>query len=104
MTPARSDEEHAMTIKVLDPRLDSEGDPMTMAPPLSSLEGATVGLLDNAKIGTGRFYDHLEGILRAQFGVREFIRRRKPDSSRPAPPELLAELSAADAIVSAVGD
>jgi hypothetical protein len=36
--------------------------------------------------------------------VREVIRRRKPDSSRPVPPELLGELSAADAIVSGIGD
>jgi hypothetical protein len=36
--------------------------------------------------------------------VREFIRRRKPDSSRPAPPEILGELSAADAVISAIGD
>ena len=43
-------------------------------------------------------------ILTSRFGVREFIRRRKPDSSRPVPPTLLGELSAADAIVSGIGD
>ncbi len=93
-----------MGLRVLDPRLEAEGDAMTMAPPLRDLEGAIVGLLDNAKIGTERFYDHVEHILRTRYGVREFIRRRKPDSSRPAPPETLGELSRADAILSAVGD
>ena len=93
-----------MGLRVLDPRLDAEGSAMTMAPPLGALEGATIGLLDNAKIGTARFYDHVESILRSRFGVREFIRRRKPDSSRPAPAEVLGELSSADAILSAVGD
>jgi hypothetical protein len=93
-----------MGLRVLDPRLEAEGDAMTMAPPLRDLEGAIVGLLDNAKIGTERFYDHVENILRTRYGVREFIRRRKPDSSRPAPPETLGELSGADAILSAVGD
>lgn len=93
-----------MGLRVLDPRLEAEGERMSMAPPLRTLEGAVVGLLDNAKIGTERFYDHVESILRSRFGVREFIRRRKPDSSRPAPPETLGELSGADAIVSAVGD
>ena len=91
-------------MRVLDPRLEAEGQDMTMAPPLETLEGVTLGLLDNAKIGTARFYDHVESILRARYGVREFIRRRKPDSSRPAPAETLGELSAADALVSAVGD
>ena len=89
-----------MTLKVLDPRLSPEGEAARLAAPLASLDGALVGLLDNAKIGTARFYDHLEALLR----VREVIRRRKPDSSRPAPADLLGELSAADAIVSGIGD
>ena len=93
-----------MTLKVLDPRLDAEGEPARLAVPLASLDGALIGLLDNAKIGTACFYDHLEAMLRERFGVREVIRRRKPDSSRPAPAEMLGELSAADAIVSGIGD
>ena len=93
-----------MGLRVLDPRLDAEGGAMTLAPPLSSLEGATIGLLDNAKIGTAVLYDHVQDILASRFGVREFIRRRKPDSSRPAPHEMLGELRAADAVISAIGD
>jgi hypothetical protein len=93
-----------MTLKVLDPRLSAEGEAARLAAPLASLDGARVGLLDNAKIGTARFYDHLEAILRTRFGVREVIRRRKPDSSRPAPTDMMGELSAADAIVSGIGD
>jgi len=93
-----------MTLRVLDPRLSAEGEAASLAAPLKSLDGALVGLLDNAKIGTARFYDYLEAMLRERYGVREVIRRRKPDSSRPVPPELLGELSAADAIVSGIGD
>ena len=93
-----------MTLKVLDPRLDPEGEPVRQAPPLRGLEGTTIGLLDNAKIGTGGLYDHLEVILRERHGVREFIRRRKPDTSRPVPAPMLGEMSAADALVSGIGD
>jgi len=93
-----------MTLKVLDPRLSAEGEAARLAPPLASLDGALVGLLDNAKIGTARFYDYLETMLRERYRVREVIRRRKPDSSRPVPDDLLGELSAADAIVSGIGD
>ena len=93
-----------MALRVLDPRLFAEGDAIRMAPPLRTLDGAVIGLLDNAKIGTARFYDHLAEILTSRFGVREVIRRRKPDSSRPVAPELLGELAAADAIVSGIGD
>jgi hypothetical protein len=91
-----------MTIRVLDPRLDPELEPLAFAP-AAVLDGATIGLLDNAKIGTAHFYSHLEALLR-QHGVRSFIRRRKPDTSRPVPPEMLAELAVADAIVSGIGD
>ncbi len=93
-----------MTLKVLDPRVDPEGEPLRMAPPLPSLDGTVDPLLDNAKIGTERFYDFLEEILRTRYRVREFIRRRKPDASRPVPKEMLAELSGADAVISAIGD
>ena len=93
-----------MTLRVLDPRLSAEGEAARLAAPLASLDGALVGLLDNAKIGTARFYDSLESMLRERYRVREVIRRRKPDSSRPVTPELLGELSAADAIVSGIGD
>jgi hypothetical protein len=93
-----------MTLRVLDPRLSPEGEALRLAPPLKALDGALVGLLDNAKIGTATFYDHLERLLKTRYGVREVIRRRKPDSSRPVPEVTLGELSAADAIVSGIGD
>jgi hypothetical protein len=93
-----------MGLRVLDPRFDDESEPARMAPPLATLEGALVGLLDNGKIGVSRFYDHVEEILRGRFAVREVLRRRKPDMSRPVPPDLLAELGAADAILSGIGD
>jgi hypothetical protein len=92
-----------MTIRVLDPRVDPEGEPLALAPGAASLQGATIGMLDNTKIGTARFYDHLETLLR-RHGVREIIRRRKPDSSRPAPREVLDDLAGADAVVSGIGD
>ena len=93
-----------MTIRVLDPRLDPEGETPRMAPALASLDGVTVGLLDNAKIGTARFFDYLEAMLRERDGIAGVIRRRKPDSSRPVPKEMLAEMVSVDALVSAVGD
>jgi hypothetical protein len=93
-----------MALRVLDPRQLAEGEPARMAPALPTLAGTVIGLLDNGKTGTAVLYRHLEEILRSRFHVREIIHRRKPDMSRPVPPELLGELSAADAIVSGVGD
>jgi hypothetical protein len=93
-----------MTIRVLDPRQLPEGDALRLAPALPSLAGAVIGFIDNAKIGTERFYDFLEEILRRRYRVRECIRRRKPDATRPAPPDILAQVSGADAIISGIGD
>ena len=93
-----------MTLRVLDPRLSAEGEALRMAPPLKSLEGAVIGMIDNAKINTSRLLDHIADILKAQYGVREFLRVRKPDATKPVPPEMLLGISAADAIVAATGD
>jgi hypothetical protein len=93
-----------MTLRVLDPRQAPQGEAMRMALSPQSLDGAIVGMIDNAKIGTERLFDFIEEILRKEHGVREFIRRRKPDASRPVPPPMLAEMSGADAILSAIGD
>lgn len=93
-----------MMMKVLDPRVDPEGEALRLAPPLATLDGAVVGFIDNAKIGTERFFDFVCDILTSQHGVREVIRRRKPDATRPVAAGMLAELSGADAIVSAIGD
>jgi hypothetical protein len=93
-----------MTLKVLDPRLEAEGEALRPALPLASLEGAVVAMIDNAKIGTERFFDFVAEILQKEYGVREFIRRRKPDATRPVTKELLAEMIGADALLSAIGD
>ena len=93
-----------MTLRVLDPRQSAHGEALRMAAPLASLNGAVIGMIDNAKIGTERLFDFIEEMLREEHGVRECIRRRKPDASRPVPPQMLAEMSGADAVLSAIGD
>ena len=93
-----------MTLTVLDPRVDPSGEPLRMAPAVKSLNGAVVALLDNAKIGTERFYDFVAEILKEEHGVRDFIRRRKADTTRPVTKEMLAEMSGADVLVSGIGD
>lgn len=93
-----------MVLRVLDPRLSAEGEALRTAPALKSLEGAVIGMIDNAKIGTEKLLDGIADILKKEHGAREFLRVRKPDATKPAPPELLASLAGADAILSATGD
>lgn len=93
-----------MTLRVLDPRLSAEGEALRLAPALKTLEGAVVGMIDNAKINTDKLFDHIADILKTNYGVREFLRVRKPDATKPVPPEMLARISGADAILAATGD
>jgi len=93
-----------MTLRVLDPRQSAHGEALRLAPPLASLDGAVIGMIDNAKIGTKRLFDFVEEILKKEHGVRECIRRRKPDASRPVPEAMLLEMRGADAVLAAIGD
>jgi hypothetical protein len=93
-----------MRIRVLDPTAEEAAVTTTSAAQLASLEARTVGLLDNGKIRVRELLDHVEEILRSQYGVAQVLRVRKPDASRPAPPEVMANLKRCEAIISAVGD
>jgi hypothetical protein len=93
-----------MPITVLNPTSGSEAEELRLARALDSLQGSLIGILDNRKVNADRILHHVEDILRARYRVRELIWRRKHDFSRPAPAEMLAELSACDAIITGIGD
>ena len=93
-----------MSITVLNPTAESEAEALRLARPLESLHGRLVGILDNSKVNGDRILQLVEQILREQYSVRELIWRRKHDFSRPAPAQMLAELSACDAIITGIGD
>ncbi len=93
-----------MPITVLNPTSQSQTEPLRMALPLTALEGCLLGVLDNSKVNSDRLFRYAEAILRERYGVREVLWRRKHNFSQPAPPTLLAELSACDAILTGIGD
>lgn len=93
-----------MSLRVLDPTAEDAAVASVHAARLTSLQGRTVGLLDNGKIRVRELLDHMEDILRAEHGVARVIRLKKPDASRPAPADVIAEMQSADAVISAVGD
>ena len=93
-----------MPIRVLDPTPGMDTRATRRAPAIRALAGATVGLLDNGKVNVDRFLDHVAEVLRAEHGVANVVRRRKPNMSAPAPATMLGELAACDAVISAVGD
>ena len=93
-----------MSLQVLNPTAEDVTAEITHTARLTSLRGRTVGLLDNGKIRVRELLDHMEDILRAEHGVARVTRLKKPDASRPAPPDVVAEMKAVDAVISAVGD
>ena len=93
-----------MSIRVLNPTAEEAAMSTTSVARLASLEGRTVGLLDNGKIRVRELLDHVEAMLRSRYGVAHVLRCKKPDASRPAPPEVLAAMEPCEAIISAVGD
>ena len=93
-----------MSIRVLDPTAEVAADTADIPARLTSLQGRTIGLLDNGKIRVHELLDYVEDIFRSQHGVAHVLRLKKPDASRPAPDEVIAEMKQCDAIVSAVGD
>ena len=93
-----------MSLQVLDPTAEDFAAEAAGSIGLASLQGRTVGLLDNGKIRCRELLDNMEAILRAEHGVARVIRLKKPDASRPAPADVVAEMRAADAVIAAVGD
>jgi hypothetical protein len=93
-----------MSVRVLDPTIEEATVTTPSTARLASLEGRTVGLLDNGKIRVHELLNHMEEMLRSQYGVAQVLRFKKPDASRPAPPEVVADMKQCAAIISAVGD
>ena len=93
-----------MSLQVLDPTAEDVAAEAGGSNRLPSLQGRTVGLLDNGKIRVRELLDNMEAILRAEHGVARVVRLKKPDASRPAPADVVADMKAADAIIAAVGD
>jgi hypothetical protein len=93
-----------MSISVLDPTSEEIVATSQTTARLTSLQGRVIGLLDNGKIRVHELLNFMEAILRSEHGVAEVRRFKKPDASRPVPSEVLAEMQACDAIISAVGD
>ena len=93
-----------MSIRVLDPTAEDTGLQTASTARLTSLAGRTIGLLDNGKIRVYELLNAMEEILRTQHGVAQVLRFKKPDASRPAPDEVVADMKQCDAIISAVGD
>lgn len=93
-----------MAMCVLDPTSEEAVASSQRPARLTSMTGRTIGLLDNGKLRVYELLNHLEALLRTEHSVAEVLRFKKPDASRPMPPEVLAAMHACDAVIAGVGD
>jgi hypothetical protein len=92
-------------IELLDPVEHPAPVPGQRAKRLRTLEGATIGLLENSKFNSSRLLDYIAEILVKDYGAKAVVRRGKRSASFPAPPEVYDELATrTDAVVTGVGD
>ncbi|MGQ4810387.1 hypothetical protein NKDENANG_03845 [Candidatus Entotheonellaceae bacterium PAL068K] len=90
-------------VEILDPTVRTV-DRIKPTPRLSSLDGKTIGLLDNSKEKADVFLTTLAERLGERFNVTTVMRRRKPTYSRVAPSPILAELGeTCDCVITAMG-
>ena len=95
-----------MPTVLINPFDESPHEPRQAAPRLTSLVGATVGLLDISKPGGNFFLDHLARLLQDHCGVAQVVRETKPTFTKPAPDAVIERLMnlRCDAVVEALAD
>jgi hypothetical protein len=91
---------------LLDPTLGPETRKAALAPrTLGSLDGLTIGFLDNSKLNSDAVLRLMEERLRERWQVGEAVHARKPDASSIAPEDILSMMAArCHAVVVGVGD
>ena len=99
-------EDKTMPTVLINPLNETQHEPRHAAPRLSTLNGKTIGLLDISKPGGSYFLDHVERLLKSNFGVANVVRAMKPTFTKPAPAAVIESLVNArcDAVIEALAD
>ena len=91
--------------------LSPEGKAQTSAakiaavPRFTSLQGKTIGVLDNSKPNADKLAERFAELLKEKYGVAKVVTRRKLTAQQGAPKQYLDELAAqADIVLSGLGD
>ena len=77
----------------------------TGAQRLNDLRGKRVGLIDDSKPNGKEILEDLADLLKARYGVADVMYHRKPSASKPADPEVVAQMGKeCDYAIVAIGD
>jgi hypothetical protein len=93
-----------VSVEFLDPTHESGAAPFSPAKRLTTLRGATVGIVSNGKKGTRPFFDALERELIERHGVAKVVRTTKSNYSAPADEEIMTRTERWQALISGIGD
>lgn len=93
-----------MSIEILSPIPEPPAPRESAAPRPASLEGATVGIISNGKLGTTPFFASLADELMANHGVAAVELERKFNYSAPAGPDIIDRAKQWHAVITGIGD
>ena len=92
---------------VLSPEGKAKSSAAKIAPVarFTSLQGKTIGVLDNSKPNADKLAERLAALLKERYGVAKVITRRKLTAQQGAPKQYIEELVAqTDFVLAGLGD
>ena len=92
------------TIKFLDPRATINPKDRPLVPGLETLEGKTVGIIDNGQANSTTMFQELAKLMQEKFHTKEVIFKTKPTHMQGAPKPMMEEfLNRCDAVITGLG-
>ena len=92
------------TIKFLDPRATINPKDRPLVPGIETLEGKTVGIIDNGQANSTTMFQELAKLMQEKFHTKEVIFKTKPTHMQGAPKAMMEEiLNRCDAVITGLG-
>ena len=93
-----------VTIKFLDPRATVNPKNRPLVPGLETLDGKTVGIIDNGQANSTTMFQELANLMQEKFHTKEVIFKTKPTHMQGAPKAIMEELlNRCDAVITGLG-
>ena len=92
------------TIKFLDPRATVNPKERPLVPGIETLEGKTIGIIDNGQANSTTMFQELAKLMQEKFHTKEVIFKTKPTHMQGAPKAMMEEvLKRCDAVITGLG-
>ena len=92
-------------MQIYDPTVPVPERNHARAPALDSLEGKTIGVLENGKLNAANILGETAALFEARHGCKIVPLYSKNNASAPAPPETLARITKeVDLLITGIGD